>query len=191
MKKFLCVLAVIVIAIIGIVTVSRVHSVRTNNRALVAYFSATGNTAAVADRLANAIGANVFAIVPADIYIAEDLDWKNDKSRSSMEMADRSSRPAITNTIDNIEQYDVIFVGFPIWWGREPSVVDTFLESYDFAGKTIVPFATSGSTPSTEGADENIRQIVAVSGTSVPAGKRFPNDVSADELKSWASEWLK
>lgn len=188
MKKFLCVLAVIVIAIIGIVTVSRVHSVRTNNRALVAYFSATGNTAAVADRLANAIGANVFAIVPADIYIAEDLNWKNDKSRSSMEMADRSSRPAITNTIDNIEQYDVIFVGFPIWWGREPSVVDTFLESHDFNGKTIVLFATSGSTPTTADAAENIRPIVP--NATVVDGARFPVDVTADELKTWAGEWL-
>lgn len=188
MKKLLCILVVIIVAIVGIVMVSRVHSNRENNRSLVVYFSATGNTAAVADRLANAIGAEAFAIAPADVYTAEDLDWKNDKSRSSVEMADRSSRPAITSHVENLNQYNIVFLGFPIWWGREPSIVDTFLESHDFNGKTIVLFATSGSTPTTADAAENIRPIVP--NATVIEGTRFPVDVSADELKTWAGEWL-
>ena len=189
MKKLLYVLLVIIIVVIGIVTVFRTHhSDRANNRALVAYFSATGNTAAVADRLANAIGADIVAIEPETVYTAEDLDWKNDKSRSSVEMSDRSSRPAMANTIDNIEQYDVIFVGFPIWWGREPSIVDTFLENHDFNGKTVVLFATSGSTPTTNDAAESIRQIVP--NANVMTGARFLVDVAAEELKTWAGEWL-
>lgn len=160
----------------------------TQNKALVAYFSATGNTAGVAQRLSEATGATLFAIEPETVYSAADLDWKNEKSRASTEMADRSSRPAIASHIENIEQYDVIFVGFPIWWGREPSIVDTFLESYNFAGKTIVPFATSGSTPTTDEAAANMQPLVP--DAHVLSGKRFPVDVSAEELKTWAGEWL-
>ena len=191
MKKLLWILLVVIVAIVGIVIVSRVNggnSDMKNEKVLVAYFSATGNTAAVADRLANAIGADLVAIEPEVAYTAEDLDWRNDKSRSSIEMGDRASRPAIANKIDNIDQYDVIFLGFPIWWGREPSIIDTFMESYDFAGKIIVPFATSGSTPTTEEAATNIQALVP--DASVSTGKRFENDVSADELKAWAGEWM-
>lgn len=188
MKKIIVIAIVVLVAILGVCLVSSTGRT-TNNRTLVAYFSATGNTAAVAERLATATGADLFEIKPVAPYTAEDLDWHNDKSRSSTEMADRGSRPEIASRVENMEQYDLVFVGFPIWWGREPSVVDTFLESYDFAGKTIVPFATSGSTPTTADADESIRAIVP--NANVVTGKRFPNDVSADELKSWASEWLK
>lgn len=188
MKKLLY----IVIAIVVLGLLCWAFSGKSNasqGRALIAYFSATGNTAGVAQNLASATGAELFEIQPMAAYTAEDLDWRNDKSRASVEMADRSSRPEVASRIENIDQYDVIFLGFPIWWGREPSIIDTFLESYDFAGKTIVPFATSGSTPTTADADESIRAIAP--NANVVTGKRFPNDVSADELKSWASEWLK
>ena len=187
MKKLLYVLLAVV-AIFAIIYVFSGKSNATQNRALVAYFSATGNTAAVADRLANVTGADLFEIKPESVYTAEDLDWKNDQSRASVEMADRSSRPAIASHLDNVEQYDVIFVGFPIWWGREPSIIDTFMESYNFAGKTIVPFATSGSTPTTDEAATSIQTLAP--DARVPSGKRFANDVSADELKTWAGEWL-
>lgn len=188
MKKLLYVLLAVV-AVFAIIYVFSGKSNATQNRALIVYFSATGNTAGVAERLANVTGADLFEIKPESVYTAEDLDWRNDKSRASVEMADRSSRPAIASHVDNIEQYSIVFVGFPIWWGREPSIIDTFIESYNLAGKTIIPFATSGSTPST---DEAATSIQALSPDArVLTGKRFANDVSAEELKTWASEWLK
>ena len=117
-----------------------------DNKILVAYFSATGNTKAVASTLATAINADLFEIVPEQPYTSEDLNWQNNQSRTSIEMGDRSSRPAIASKIEDISQYNIVFVGSPIWWGREPSIMDTFIESYDFTGKTIIPFVTSGSS---------------------------------------------
>ena len=114
-------------------------------KALVAYFSASGATARLAERLADAIGADLSEIEPQARYNSADLDWRNKRSRSSVEMNDRSCRPEINRTVDDMAQYDVVFVGFPIWWYREPSVIDTFMEAYDFGGKTVVPFATSGA----------------------------------------------
>ena len=187
MKKLLYILLAVVV-IFAIIYAFSGKSNAQQHKALVAYFSATGNTAGVAERLATATGADTFAIEPETVYSAEDLDWKNEKSRASVEMADRSSRPSIANTVENIEQYDVIFVGFPIWWGREPSIIDTFIEGYNFAGKTIVPFATSGSTPTTDEAAASIQQLAP--DARVLTGKRFPVDVSAEELQSWAGEWL-
>ena len=187
MKKLLYIVSA-VMAIFAIIWVFSGKSNATQNKVLVAYFSATGNTAAVADRLANAINADVFAIEPETVYTEADLDYRNKESRSSIEMADRGSRPAIASTIGNIEQYDVIFLGFPIWWGREPSIIDTFVESYDFAGKTIVPFATSGSTPTTDEAATNIHEIIP--NANVVNGARFDIHVPVEELKTWAGEWL-
>ena len=116
------------------------------SRVLVAYFSASGVTARLAKALASAIGADLHEIEPAVKYTAADLDWTNKKSRSSVEMNDKSFRPAIANQIENMEQYDVVYVGFPIWWYVAPTIINTFLESYNLEGKVIVPFATSGST---------------------------------------------
>ena len=189
MKKLLIILASVVAIFAIIFAFSGKSGAMNNNKTLVAYFSATGNTAAVADRLATAIGADLFAIEPVSIYTMDDLNYKNKESRASIEMADRASRPEIASHVENMEQYDVVFVGFPIWWGREPSIIDTFVESYDFAGKTIVPFATSGSTPTTDGAAESIRPLVP--NANVLVGKRFSTDVSGDELKTWADEWVK
>ena len=116
------------------------------SKKLVAYFSASGVTADVAARLAKVAGADSFEIKPEVPYTAADLDWTNKKSRSTIEMNDPASRPAIKEKLANMTDYDVIFVGFPIWWYVAPTIINTFLESYDFAGKTIVPFATSGGS---------------------------------------------
>lgn len=113
---------------------------------LVAYFSASGVTAKVAKKLAEAAGADLYEIKPAVPYTSADLNWSNKQSRSSVEMGDRSSRPAIADSDANIAAYDVVYVGFPIWWYVAPTIVNTFLESYDFSGKKIVLFATSGGS---------------------------------------------
>ncbi len=116
------------------------------SKKLIAYFSASGVTADVAARLAKVAGADLFEIKPEVPYTAADLDWTNKKSRSTIEMNDPASRPAIKEKLANMSDYDVIFVGFPIWWYVAPTIINTFLESYDFAGKTVVPFATSGGS---------------------------------------------
>jgi len=159
----------------------------TDKKVLVAYFSATGTTAGVAERLAKATGGDLFEIKPVEPYTDADLDWRDKQSRSSVEMADKSSRPAIASKVEDMSKYDVVFVGFPIWWYREPSIIDTFMESYDFAGKTVVPFATSGG--SGMGDSGKIMQLLAPQ-AKVLSGKRFSGSVSEEELKKWADEWL-
>lgn len=184
MKKLLYII-IAIFAVIGVLAILRpTKSHASNNETLVAYFSATGNTRGVAERMASAIGADLFEIQPESIYTAADLDYKNPESRASVEMANKESRPAIANTVSDMAQYKIVYVGFPIWWGREPSIIDTFLTSYNFDGKTIIPFATSGSTPTTDGAAENMR--IVLPNVNILNGARFPVDVSADELKSWA-----
>lgn len=158
-----------------------------NNKILVAYFSATGTTANVAEKLASAINADLFEIIPAQPYTSDDLNWQNNQSRTSIEMGDKNSRPAITSKIEDISQYNIIFVGSPIWWGREPSIMDTFIESYDFAGKTVIPFATSGSS-SIGDYGANLQALAP--NAKVLTGKRFPADVSGEELKNWADEQM-
>ena len=153
------------------------------SKKLVAYFSASGTTAKVAKKMAEAIGADLFEIEPEKPYTGADLNWQNKNSRSSVEMNDRSSRPAIAVKAVNMPQYDVVFVGFPVWWYREPSIIDSFLDAYDFTGKKIVLFATSGSSDIGEEAPKRVAEI---SGTSVLAAKRFPANVDASELKAWA-----
>lgn len=116
------------------------------NKTLVAYFSASGVTARAAKEMAEAIKADLYEICPAETYTDADLDWMDKKSRSTVEMNDPSCRPAIVQPVKDMEQYDTILIGFPIWWYVEPRIVDTFLESYDFSGKTLIPFATSGGS---------------------------------------------
>ena len=115
-------------------------------KVLVAYFSASGVTARAAKELAQALDADLYEIRPETPYTAADLDWTNKKSRSTVEMNDPACRPAIAEPVKNMEQYDAVFVGFPVWWYVEPRIVDAFLESYDFSGKTLIPFATSGGS---------------------------------------------
>ncbi|MBQ8165454.1 MAG: NAD(P)H-dependent oxidoreductase [Lachnospiraceae bacterium] len=116
------------------------------SKKLVAYFSASGVTAKVANALAEAVGATLHEIKPEIPYTAADLDWMNKQSRSSVEMSDKSSRPAIKDKLDDMADYDVIYLGFPIWWYVAPTIINTFLGSYDMSGKTIIIFATSGGS---------------------------------------------
>ena len=156
-------------------------------KVLVAYFSATGATADVAEKLARATGADLFEIEPAQKYTPADLDWQNKQSRSSLEMNDPKSRPALAVPSPDMTGYDTIFLGFPIWWYREPAIIDTFLESTDFAGKTIIPFATSGSSDMGHTAD-HIQALVP--GASVQSGNRFSSGIPQAQLKEWADTYL-
>ena len=155
-------------------------------KTLVAYFSASGVTRNVAQQLAKAAGADLYEIEPAVPYTKADLNWMNKKSRSSVEMADPASRPEMKDHDAKIEDYDLIFVGFPVWWYRQPSIIDTFLEAYDFTGKTIVPFATSGS--SGLGDTASIMQKLVPTAT-VKAGRRFPSRPDQSDLESWVKNF--
>ncbi len=150
------------------------------SKKLVAYFSASGTTAGVAKELANAIGADLYRIQPAVLYTQADLNWMDKKSRSSVEMNDKSSRPALADTDANIGAYDTILLGFPIWWYVAPTIINTFLESYDFSGKKIVLFATSGGS----GFGKAVAGLKpSVSADTVITEGRILN--SASELKKW------
>ena len=153
-------------------------------KTLVAYFSASGVTAKAAKNLAAAANADLFEIVPAQPYTRADLNWMDKKSRSTVEMNDRSCRPAIASKVADMAQYDRVFVGFPVWWYREPSIIDTFLEQYDFAGKTLIPFCTSGGSGLGETA-ENYRRLAP--GAKVLEGKRLTHRDSADTLRDWVN----
>ena len=157
------------------------------SKALVAYFSASGVTAKVAEKLAGVIGADLYEIKPEQTYTDADLNWQDKQSRSSVEMKDRSSRPAIGNKVENMEQYDTVFVGFPIWWYREPSIIDTFMEAYSFDGKNVIPFATSGGSGLGDSA-KNMQKLAK--GAKVINGKRFSSGASGDELGTWAKEYV-
>ena len=155
------------------------------SKILVAYFSASGVTKRVAEELAKVEKADLYEIVPETLYTSEDLDWRNQQSRSTVEMKDPGCRPAITGQVENMGQYDVVFVGFPIWWGREPSVVDTFLDAYDFTGKKIIPFCTSGGN----GIGETAKRIQEIVGTAaaVEEGMRLGGTVSEKDLETWTT----
>ncbi len=184
MKRLLYVLfAIIAIVVVSLILWPTKTNAVMGDKTLVAYFSATGNTRGVAEKLSNAIGADLFEIVPEQLYSADDLNWQNDASRSSVEMKDAASRPVVASKIEDMSQYKIVFVGFPIWWGREPSIIDTFMESYDFAGKTVIPFATSGSSD-IGNTYENLKKLAP--NANVLPGKRFASDVSVEDLKSWA-----
>ena len=152
---------------------------------LVAYFSASGVTEKVAKKLAEAAGADLFEIRPEQPYTRADLNWMDKKSRSTVEMKDRNCRPAMAEKPD-VSGYNVILVGFPVWWYREPSVIDTFMESADFTGKTVVTFCTSGGS----GLGDSAKNLQALApGANVLEGKRFSASVSSNELKSWAEQF--
>ena len=126
----------------------------TMKKTLVAYFSATGTTQRAAEKLAKEKNADLFRIEPAEPYTAADLDWTNKKSRSSVEMNDKSSRPAIAHKCDNLADYDTVWIGFPVWWYTAPTIINTFIEAHDFSGKTICVFATSGGSNVTGSASD-------------------------------------
>ena len=154
-------------------------------KTLVAYFSASGATKKVALKMADAIGADTFEIEPAVKYTRADLNWMDKRSRSTLEMQDRSCRPAMAKRPD-LEPYELILVGFPVWWYREPSIIDTFMESADFTGKTVVPFCTSGGSGLGDSA-ENMQALAR--SAKVLNGRRFSASASAAELKEWALQF--
>lgn len=151
--------------------------------ALVAYFSATGTTAKAAKALAKAVGGDLYEIKPAVPYTSADLDWTNKSSRSSLEMKDANSRPALADTNAPVAGHDVIFLGFPVWWYVAPTILNTFLEAYDFKGKTIVLFATSGSSGLGKSAVE-LRP--SAPGAKIVDGRMLNGSLNEAELKAWA-----
>jgi len=154
---------------------------------LVAYFSCTGNTRSVAQQITNALKADIHEIKPETPYTSADLNWRDNSSRSSMENSNPSSRPAISGKIENIGQYNIIFLGYPIWWGQAPRIILTFLESYDFSGKTIVPFCTSGSSGVGSSAD-NLHKLCSDS-TKWIAGSRLNSNISHSAAVTWINEF--
>lgn len=156
------------------------------SRKLVAYFSASGVTAKAAGALAKTIDADLYEIKPETPYSSADLDWTDKKSRSSVEMNDLASRPTIAGKISNMEDYDVIFVGFPIWWYVAPTIINTFLESYDFSGKTIIPFATSGGSGMGK---TNEKLLPSCQGATLLQGKMLNGRLDTAALKEWANNF--
>ena len=154
------------------------------SRKLVAYFSASGVTAKLAEQLSEAIGADLHEIRAKEQYSQADLDWRNDKSRSSIEMKNKTFRPEIVDDKINISEYDTVFVGFPIWWYVAPTIINTFLESHDFSGKTVVVFATSGS--SDFGNTINELKISLPDSTKLIEGKVLNGKYTNKELSNWA-----
>jgi len=152
-----------------------------NSKTLVAYFSATGTTMEAAVKLAKAAGADLHEIIPAVPYTPADLNWRDKKSRSTLEMEDKSSRPAIANKVENMEQYDTVFVGYPIWWYIAPTIINTFLEQYDLTGKTVVPFFTSGGS----GAGETMRYLKPSAPGANWVEPKNLNYMGEGEMKSW------
>ena len=153
------------------------------SKKLVAYFSASGVTAKVAETLAEAIGADIFEIEPKVPYTEADLNWMDKKARSTIEMNDPVSRPEIAIKRDNMKDYDTIFVGFPIWWYVAPTIINTFLESYDFSGKTVVLFATSGGS----GMGETLKKLApSCPNAKLIEGKVFRRSTGREQLAAWA-----
>ena len=152
------------------------------SKALVAYFSASGSTSRLAQSLAAAANAALYEIRPAVPYQRGDLNWMDKKARSTVEMADPSCRPEMADADAPVAEADVIYLGFPIWWYREPAIIDTFLEAYDFSGKTVVPFFTSGGSPLGEGQS---RIEALAKGAKVLRGRRFSARAGEKELRDW------
>ena len=152
------------------------------SKVLVAYFSATGTTKGVAEMIAENMGADIYEIMPREPYTDEDLDWRDDSSRSTIEMNDRSCRPEINGAVDRMEQYDIVFIGYPIWWGEAPRIVSTFMESYSFDGKTLIPFCTSSSS-GLGSSGKNLEELT--DGAQWMEGMRFGGGASEADVKAW------
>lgn len=159
--------------------------VQAQSKVLVVYFSATGNTKAIAESIADGLQADIYEIVPEEPYTDADLNYNDNNSRCTLEMNDSSARPEISGTVDHFEQYDTVFLGYPIWWGEAPRILDTFVESYDFSDKTVIPFCTSASSGISSSAD-TLKKL-AGSGNWLN-GKRFNGTESVDEVLEWARQ---
>ena len=158
---------------------------RAEGSILVAYFSATGNTEGIAQHLQSVLDADLYEIIPEDPYTSEDLNYNNGDCRANQEQNDPNARPAISGSVDNMEDYDVIFLGYPIWWGQAPKIIHTFLERYDLDGVTIVPFCTSGS--SGIGSSATSLQSLAPNANWL-SGQRFSGSATQDTVASWVEE---
>lgn len=150
---------------------------------LVAYFSRTGNTEKIANHIISLTGADRYVIEAAVPYTDEDIAYNNPSCRANIEQSDKTVRPEIAEQLENIKDYDIIYLGYPIWWGEEPRIIDTFLESYDFSDKTIIPFATSGSSGITA-SENNIRNLGVKIGMQL-SGKRFSANASEEDVSAW------
>lgn len=155
------------------------------NKVLVAYFSATGTTKKVAEKLAKATGGNLFEIKPQVEYTSEDLNWNDKKSRSSVEMNDEFSRPEIENVVENIDDYDTVFVGFPVWWYIPPRIIQTFIEKHNLIGKKIITFATSGGN-GIKGSTDFLKKNY--SDLNIIEGKRFGWNESLESIGAWVEK---
>ena len=149
------------------------------SKTLVAYFSCTNNTKRIAEYIAAASGADLYAITPETPYTFEDLNYGNRSSRATAEQNDPAARPAIIGTVSNMEDYDVVFIGYPIWWGKAPMIIQTFMESYDFTGKTVIPFCTSGSSPIDNAVSNKLTNA------DVRPGQRFSGSASEAAVSAW------
>ena len=181
MKKIVFAMAALLTISLNACSQSNKKESKEMKKVLVAYFSASGVTKGAAGQLAEVASADLHEIKPAQPYTDADLDWTDKQSRSTIEMKDKSSRPAITNKIANMQDYDVVYVGFPIWWYTAPTIINTFMESYDFKGKTVIPFATSGGS-SIKKACEDLK--AAYPDVDWKEGKLL-NNVSKKELENW------
>ncbi len=155
------------------------------SKKLAAYFSASGVTKHYAEKIAKASGADLFEIKPSVPYTNADLNWKNSQSRSSVEMKNPDSRPKIAEKLPNMDEYDTVFVGFPIWWYVAPTIINTFLESYDFSGKTVIPFATSGGSGMGK-TEEVLRKVCPAA--DIRDGKVI-NGMSDEKIAQWVNEF--
>ena len=151
-------------------------------KALVAYFSASGVTAGVAKNIAKAINADIYEICPQTPYTDADLNWKDSNSRSSVEMRDKNCRPPLANKVPDLSAYEVVFVGFPVWWYREPSIIDTFMESCNFDGQTVVPFATSGGS----GLGSSAQNMQALAPKAKVLEGKLLNSIEEESQQNWA-----
>lgn len=149
---------------------------------LVAYFSATNTTEGIAEYIAEILDADLYEISPEEPYTDDDLDYNDDKSRTTVEMNDPDARPAISGSVENIDKYDVVFIGYPIWWGDAPRIISTFLESYDFSGKTIAAFCTSGGSD-IDASVLNLKQFAE--NADWLGGQRFSGGSDYDEIEEW------
>lgn len=152
------------------------------SKVLVVYFSATNTTKGVAEHIASGLSADIYEIVPEEPYTDADLNYHDNNSRTTIEMNDPNVRPAISGSVENMEQYDIVFIGYPIWWGQAPRIMCTFMESYDFSGKTIVPFCTSGSSGIGSSAT-NLERLTE--GADWLSGTRFSGSASQNTIMEW------
>lgn len=177
-------LSIVAVMMVCIATYAQKTGTTEGAKVLVTYFSATGNTEKAAKQVASIVGGDLHKIQPEKSYTSADLNWQDKASRSSVEMGDSKSRPAIIADLKNLADYDIIYLGFPIWWNQAPKIINTFLESYDLAGKTVIPFATSGSS-SISNAEKELQK--AYPNVKWQTGKLM-NGETEEDIKNWTKK---